>query len=148
MKTFYVTTPIYYANSLPHMGHLYTTVVADFLARYWRQRGRETYFLTGTDEHGTNIERASARAGRTPREHVDYIVGARAGQTLRLKLQTTGSAEIVVFTPSDENIDGGDGLEYTGEIQYTGDYKIRVLQPRAFARRNNASNYTLRISIE
>jgi hypothetical protein len=80
--------------------------------------------------------------------YVDYIVGARAGQTLRLKLQTTGSAEIVVFTPSDENIDGGDGLEYTGEIQYTGDYKIRVLQPRAFARRNNASNYTLRISIE
>ncbi len=75
MKTFYVTTPIYYANSLPHMGHLYTTVVADFLARYWRQRGRETYFLTGTDEHGTNIERASARAGRTPKEHVDYIVG-------------------------------------------------------------------------
>lgn len=75
MKTFYVTTPIYYANSLPHMGHLYTTVVADFLARYWRQRGRETYFLTGTDEHGTNIERASARSGRTPKEHVDYIVG-------------------------------------------------------------------------
>jgi methionyl-tRNA synthetase len=75
MKTFYVTTPIYYANSLPHMGHLYTTVVADFLARYHRQRGFETYFLTGTDEHGTNIERASARAGRTPKEHVDYIVG-------------------------------------------------------------------------
>jgi methionyl-tRNA synthetase len=75
MKTFYITTPIYYANSLPHMGHLYTTVVADFLARYHRQRGDETFFLTGTDEHGTNIERASARAGRTPREHVDYIVG-------------------------------------------------------------------------
>jgi len=75
MKTFYVTTPIYYANSLPHMGHLYTTVVADFLTRHHRQRGFETYFLTGTDEHGTNIERASAKAGRTPREHVDYIVG-------------------------------------------------------------------------
>ena len=75
MKTFYDTTPIYYANSLPHMGHLYTTVVGDFLKRYKRQRGFETYFLTGTDEHGTNIERASARAGRTPREHVDYIVG-------------------------------------------------------------------------
>ena len=75
MKTFYVTTPIYYANSLPHMGHLYTTVVADFLTRYKRQRGHETFFLTGTDEHGTNIERASARAGRTPKEHVDYIVG-------------------------------------------------------------------------
>lgn len=75
MKTFYVTTPIYYANSLPHMGHLYTTVVADFLTRYHRQRGFETYFLTGTDEHGTNIERASAKAGRTPKEHVDYVVG-------------------------------------------------------------------------
>ena len=75
MKTFYVTTPIYYANSLPHMGHLYTTVVADFLTRHHRQRGFETYFLTGTDEHGTNIERASAKAGRTPGEHVDYIVG-------------------------------------------------------------------------
>src|SRR5215213_1412171 len=75
MKTFYVTTPIYYANSLPHMGHLYTTVVGDFLKRYKRQRGYESYFLTGTDEHGTNIERASAKAGRTPGEHVDYIVG-------------------------------------------------------------------------
>jgi methionyl-tRNA synthetase len=75
MKTFYVTTPIYYANSLPHMGHLYTTVVADFLTRHHRQRGFETYFLTGTDEHGTNIERAAAKAGRTPKEHVDYIVG-------------------------------------------------------------------------
>ncbi|HLM57359.1 MAG TPA: methionine--tRNA ligase [Pyrinomonadaceae bacterium] len=74
MKTFYVTTPIYYANSLPHMGHLYTTVVGDFLARYRRQRGFETYFLTGTDEHGTNIERASARSGRSPREHVDAVV--------------------------------------------------------------------------
>jgi methionyl-tRNA synthetase len=74
MKSFYVTTPIYYANSLPHMGHLYTTVVADFLTRYHRQRGFETFFLTGTDEHGTNIERASAKAGRTPKEHVDYIV--------------------------------------------------------------------------
>jgi methionyl-tRNA synthetase len=79
MKTFYVTTPIYYANSLPHMGHLYTTVVADFLARYKRQRGFETFFLTGTDEHGTNIERASRRAGRTPKEHVDYIVGELKG---------------------------------------------------------------------
>lgn len=75
MKTFYVTTPIYYANSLPHMGHLYTTVVGDFLKRHKRQRGYETYFLTGTDEHGTNIERASAKSGRTPREHVDYVVG-------------------------------------------------------------------------
>ena len=74
MNTFYVTTPIYYANSLPHLGHLYTTVVADVLTRFQRQRGRETFFLTGTDEHGQNIERSAARAGRTPREQVDYVV--------------------------------------------------------------------------
>ncbi|HZI17193.1 MAG TPA: methionine--tRNA ligase [Pyrinomonadaceae bacterium] len=74
MKTFYVTTPIYYANSLPHMGHLYTTVVADCLRRHFRQRGLETRFLTGTDEHGVNIVRSAARSGRTPREHVDYVV--------------------------------------------------------------------------
>ena len=75
MKSFYVTTPIYYANSLPHLGHLYTTMVADCVNRFKRQRGCETYFLTGTDEHGINIERAAARAGRTPKEQVDFIVG-------------------------------------------------------------------------
>ncbi len=74
METFYVTTPIYYANSLPHLGHLYTTTVADCVRRYKRQRGYDTYFLTGTDEHGVNIERAAARHNRTPKEHVDYIV--------------------------------------------------------------------------
>jgi methionyl-tRNA synthetase len=74
MKSFYVTTPIYYANSLPHFGHLYTTVVADCLKRHWQQRGYETCFLTGTDEHGLNIQRTAARLGRTPKEHVDYVV--------------------------------------------------------------------------
>ena len=74
MKTFYITTPIYYANSLPHLGHLYTTLVADCVTRYRRQRGFETYFLTGTDEHGINVQRAAARNGRTPKEHVDIIV--------------------------------------------------------------------------
>ena len=81
-------------------------------------------------------------------KYVDYIIGVRAGQTLRVKLNTTGGAEIVVFTPSGENVEGAIGAEYAGEIEYTGDYKIRVLQPRASARRNNSSNYTLRISIE
>ncbi|HEV2914024.1 MAG TPA: methionine--tRNA ligase [Pyrinomonadaceae bacterium] len=75
MKTFYVTTPIYYANSLPHLGSLYTTLVADALTRYKRQRGFETYFLTGTDEHGINIQRAAERTGRTSKEHTDHIAG-------------------------------------------------------------------------
>lgn len=74
-RTFYITTPIYYANSLPHLGHLYTTIVADAVRRYKRQRGFDTYFLTGTDEHGINIQRAAEKAGRTPKEQVDYISG-------------------------------------------------------------------------
>lgn len=72
-NTFYITTPIYYANSLPHLGHLYTTIVADAVRRYKRQRGFDTYFLTGTDEHGINIQRAADQNGRTPKEQVDLI---------------------------------------------------------------------------
>jgi len=74
-ETFYITTPIYYANSLPHLGHLYTTIVADAVRRYKRQRGFDTYFLTGTDEHGLNIQRAAEKAGRSPKEQVDHISG-------------------------------------------------------------------------
>ena len=73
--TFYITTPIYYANSLPHLGHLYTTIVADTIRRYKRQRGFDTYFLTGTDEHGINIQRAAENNHRTNQEQVDYISG-------------------------------------------------------------------------
>ncbi len=73
--TFYITTPIYYANSLPHLGHLYTTIVVDAIQRHKRQRGFDTYFLTGTDEHGINIQRAAERNGRTPKEQADYISG-------------------------------------------------------------------------
>ncbi len=73
-KTFYVTTPIYYVNSHPHLGHLYTTIIADTVARYKRQRGFDTYFLTGTDEHGINIERAAEKAGLPVQQHVDNIV--------------------------------------------------------------------------
>lgn len=75
MKTFYITTPIYYANSLPHLGHLYTTIVADVIQRHKKQRGFDTYFLTGTDEHGINIQRAAEKEGRTPQAQVDYIAG-------------------------------------------------------------------------
>jgi len=75
MKTFYITTPIYYANSLPHLGHLYTTIIADITQRYKRQRGFDVYFLTGTDEHGINIQRTAAKNNRTPKEQVDYISG-------------------------------------------------------------------------
>src|SRR4026209_369293 len=88
MKTFYITTPIYYANSLPHLGHLYTMVVADTIARSKRQRGIETYFLTGTDEHGINIERAAQKAGRTPKEQADYVVSYYKKMTSEFGLDT------------------------------------------------------------
>jgi methionyl-tRNA synthetase len=72
-ETVYITTPIYYANSLPHIGHFYTTTVADFLTKYKKQRGFDTYFLTGTDEHGVNIQRVAEEKGKTPQQYVDYI---------------------------------------------------------------------------
>lgn len=75
MDSFYITTPIYYANSLPHLGHLYTTTVADVVRRYKKQRGFDTCFLTGTDEHGINIQRAAEASGRTPQQQVDFIAG-------------------------------------------------------------------------
>ncbi|MFN2492726.1 MAG: methionine--tRNA ligase [Pyrinomonadaceae bacterium] len=88
MTTFYITTPIYYANSLPHLGHLYTMIVADTIARYKRQQGIETFFLTGTDEHGINIERAAQRAGRTPKEQADYVVSYFKKMTAEFRLDT------------------------------------------------------------
>src|SRR5205814_8964194 len=73
MTTFYITTPIYYANSLPHLGHLYTMIVADAIARSKRQQGIETLFLTGTDEHGINIEPSAQKNNRTPKEQADHV---------------------------------------------------------------------------
>ncbi|MDR1109189.1 MAG: methionine--tRNA ligase [Deltaproteobacteria bacterium] len=70
---FYVTTPIYYVNAKPHLGHAYTTIVNDVLARFHRLEGYDAYFLTGTDEHGDKIVRAAEKEGRSPREYVDEI---------------------------------------------------------------------------
>lgn len=72
-SSFYITTPIYYVNARPHLGHAYTTIVADVAARFNRMIGRETFFLTGTDEHGDKIVRAAKKEGLTPRAYVDRI---------------------------------------------------------------------------
>ena len=76
MSAFYLTTPIYYVNARPHLGHAYSTIVADAMARYHRLAGDETYFLTGTDEHGDNIARVAAQAGVSPQAYADQISGA------------------------------------------------------------------------
>jgi methionyl-tRNA synthetase len=70
---FYVTTPIYYVNDEPHIGHAYTTLTADALARWHRLLGEETFFLTGTDEHGLKVQRAAAKNGVTPQEQADLL---------------------------------------------------------------------------
>src|SRR5271154_227376 len=68
---FYVTTPIYYINDVPHLGSAYTTIAADVLSRYHRLRGHETLFLTGTDEHGLKIQRAAAERDKPPQPFAD-----------------------------------------------------------------------------
>jgi methionyl-tRNA synthetase len=72
-KKFYITTPIYYVNARPHIGHAYTTIACDTIARRQRMLGCDTYFLTGTDEHGQKIERAAQAAGKTPQQLTDEV---------------------------------------------------------------------------
>ena len=107
MNTFYVTTPIYYANSLPHLGHLYTMIVADTIARSKRQRGVDTFFLTGTDEHGINIERAAQNNGRTPQEQSDYVVSYFKQMTAAFGLDTAhGGYDIFMRTTAPFHYEG------------------------------------------
>ena len=73
-KRFYITTPIYYPSANLHIGHAYCTVMADTMTRYKRMQGYETYFLTGSDEHGQKIERVAKAEGVTPLEYTDKIV--------------------------------------------------------------------------
>lgn len=103
-KTFYVTTPIYYANAKPHLGHAYTTLVADSLIRFKRQRGVDSFFLTGTDEHGVNIERAAEKRGLPVKQHVDEVVDQFKSAFARL------------------------GVEYDRWIRTTDDHHKRAVQ--------------------
>ncbi|MEJ7602636.1 MAG: methionine--tRNA ligase [Kofleriaceae bacterium] len=72
-STFYITTPIYYVNDVPHLGHAYTTLVCDTLARFHRMRGDDTRFLTGTDEHGQKVEETAVKRGLSPQQLVDQV---------------------------------------------------------------------------
>ena len=73
-KKYYITTPIYYPSGNPHIGHCYTTVACDTIARFKRMQGYDVMFLTGTDEHGMKIEQKAKALGVTPKEYVDPIV--------------------------------------------------------------------------
>ncbi|HEX8947343.1 MAG TPA: methionine--tRNA ligase [Dissulfurispiraceae bacterium] len=103
---FYVTTPIYYVNDIPHIGHAYTTVAADILARYNRLHGREVFFLTGTDEHGQKVEKAAKERGRTPKEHADIMVENFRGLWVKLNI----SNDAFIRTTDREHIKTVQGL--------------------------------------
>ena len=73
MTKYYITTPIYYVNDKPHLGHAYTSVACDAIARYMRLDGMEVKFLTGTDEHGQKVEKSAKNAGIPPQAFVDEV---------------------------------------------------------------------------
>lgn len=89
-KRYYITTPIYYINDVPHIGHAYTTIAADIMARYKRISGYEVFFLTGTDEHGQKVEQAALRQGIAPKELADRMVHGFINLWKRLNISNTG----------------------------------------------------------
>ena len=124
---FYLTTPIYYVNARPHLGHAYSTIVCDAIARRKRALGIETWFLTGTDEHGQKIERSAELAGRTPAEFATAISGEFRGLWDRLGL----SYDDFIRTTEERHIRGvqhlfatlrDKGFIYKGS--YTGQYCV------------------------
>jgi len=97
LKTFYITTPIYYVNDVPHIGHAYTTIAADVLARYHRQWGHDVFFLTGLDEHGQKVQQAAEKAGIAPQAHCDKL--APRFQELWKRLNISNNAFIRTTDP-------------------------------------------------
>jgi len=126
-EKFYITTPIYYVNARPHIGHTYTTVVCDAIARRHRMMGHDTLFLTGTDEHGQKIERSAAALGKTPQQLTDEVSGEfralwdRMGITYDQFIRTTSPEHKrgvqAMFTLLQER-----GYIYKGS--YTGQYCV------------------------
>jgi methionyl-tRNA synthetase len=104
MDSLYLTTPLFYVNAEPHLGHFYVTLVGDVLARFWRARGRAVFTLTGTDEHGDKIAQAAAAAGVSPKAHADRVSAL---------FRSTWEAS---------------GLRYDHFIRTTDDYHVRYVQ--------------------
>jgi len=89
-ETFYITTPIYYVNDVPHIGHAYTTIACDALARWHRMKGQKVFFLTGTDEHGEKVNRSAAQQGISPKELADRVVTRFQGLSDALTISNDG----------------------------------------------------------
>ncbi len=126
-QKFYVTTPIYYVNARPHIGHAYTTIACDTIARRQRMMGFDTYFLTGTDEHGQKIERAAQAAGKTPQQLTDEVSAQFRGLWDRMGL----SYDDFIRTTSDRHKQGVQALwrrirdsGYIYKDHYVGQYCV------------------------
>jgi methionyl-tRNA synthetase len=124
---FYITTPIYYVNARPHIGHAYTTIACDTIARRQRMMGFDTYFLTGTDEHGQKIERAAQAAGKTPQQLTGEVSAAFRGLWDRMGL----TYDDFIRTTSDKHKQGVQALwrrirdnGYIYKGHYTGQYCV------------------------
>ena len=99
MSRYSITTPIYYVNAEPHLGHAYTTIAADILARHHRQLGDDVFLLTGTDEHGNKVAQAAEERGLSPREHVDQL----APKFREMTLQVNASNDFFIRTTDPEH---------------------------------------------
>jgi len=128
-KPFYITTPIYYVNARPHLGHAYTTIVADVACRFHSMRGQETFFLTGTDEHGDKVVRSAKKEGLSPRTYVDQISGLFRSLWPELNIQynyfvrTTDASHMSIVEEIMQKIhDAGDIYfsEYEGLVNMKG----------------------------
>jgi methionyl-tRNA synthetase len=124
---FYITTPIYYVNARPHVGHAYTTIVCDVVARRQRMLGSDTFFLTGTDEHGQKIERSAAAAGKSPKQWTDAVAAEYRALWDRMGISYDG----FIRTTDPQHIEGvqqffqqirKNGYIYKGS--YTGQYCV------------------------
>ena len=139
-KKFYITTPIYYVNARPHIGHAYTTIACDTIARRHRMLGDDTWFLTGTDEHGQKIERAAVAAGKTPQQFADEVSGSFRASWDRLGI----SYDDFIRTTSDRHKQGVQALwrkirdnghiykgTYTGQYCVFDELYVDVVEPGA-----------------
>ncbi|PNU20013.1 methionine--tRNA ligase [Geothermobacter hydrogeniphilus] len=121
-KSFYITTPIYYVNDVPHIGHAYTTLACDVLARYKRARGYQVFFLTGTDEHGQKVEKAALTQGETPLELADRVMQRFQGLWEKLNIANTD----FIRTTQERHKEGVrrlfERIEAKGDI-YLGEYE-------------------------
>jgi len=121
-RPFYVTTPIYYVNGKPHIGHAYSTIAADVLSRYARVRGAESWFLTGTDEHGQKIERVAAEQGLPPQEFTDRMIPAFRSCWETLSCDTDDFIRTTSKRHQDFAVEMWKRCEASGDI-YLGEYE-------------------------